>query len=80
MSILIFIFSFVLSLLIKFRIKYSSFCHRAAGKKLLSLIALSLNLDDDFFEKIGALNKPATILRLLHYPGLLALICFHGPS
>ncbi|KAI4315225.1 hypothetical protein L6164_028059 [Bauhinia variegata] len=40
-----------------------------AGKHLVSLIALSLNLDEDFFEKIGALNKPAAFLRLLHYPG-----------
>ncbi|XP_061337021.1 2-oxoglutarate-Fe(II) type oxidoreductase hxnY isoform X1 [Gastrolobium bilobum] len=42
-----------------------------AGKELLSLIALSLNLDEDYFEKIGALNKPAAFLRLLHYPGEL---------
>ncbi|MED6176416.1 hypothetical protein PIB30_088008 [Stylosanthes scabra] len=40
------------------------------GKKLMSLIALSLNLDNDFFEKT-ALNKPEAILRLLHYPGEL---------
>ncbi|KAL9326738.1 hypothetical protein ACSQ67_007383 [Phaseolus vulgaris] len=45
--------------------------HRAAGKNLLSLIAMSLNLDEDYFEKIGALNKPAAFLRLLHYPGEL---------
>ncbi|XP_047180924.1 2-oxoglutarate-Fe(II) type oxidoreductase hxnY-like [Vigna umbellata] len=43
----------------------------AAGKNLLSLIAMSLNLDEDYFEKIGALNKPAAFLRLLHYPGEL---------
>ncbi|KAK7330796.1 hypothetical protein VNO77_24996 [Canavalia gladiata] len=43
----------------------------AAGKELLSLIALSLNLDEDYFEKIGAVNKPAAFLRLLHYPGEL---------
>ncbi|KAF7810077.1 2-oxoglutarate-Fe(II) type oxidoreductase hxnY-like [Senna tora] len=29
----------------------------------------ALNLDEDFFEKIGALNKPSAFLRLLHYPG-----------
>ncbi|RDX60209.1 encD, partial [Mucuna pruriens] len=29
------------------------------GKKLLSLIAISLNVDEGFFEKIGAINKPA---------------------
>ncbi|XP_054810068.1 2-oxoglutarate-Fe(II) type oxidoreductase hxnY isoform X2 [Prosopis cineraria] len=40
-----------------------------AGRQLLSLVALSLNLDEDFFEKIGALNNPAAFLRLLHYPG-----------
>ncbi|KAK4260355.1 hypothetical protein QN277_003482 [Acacia crassicarpa] len=40
-----------------------------AGRELLSLMALSLNLDEDFFEKIGALCKPAAFLRLLHYPG-----------
>ncbi|KAK7406288.1 hypothetical protein VNO78_07911 [Psophocarpus tetragonolobus] len=39
------------------------------GKKLLSLIALSLNMDEGFFEKIGAINKPTAFLRLLHYPG-----------
>ncbi|XP_030467740.2 2-oxoglutarate-Fe(II) type oxidoreductase hxnY-like isoform X1 [Syzygium oleosum] len=40
----------------------------SVGRKLLSLIALSLNLENDFFEKIGALNKPSAFLRLLHYP------------
>ncbi|KAK7406289.1 hypothetical protein VNO78_07912 [Psophocarpus tetragonolobus] len=39
------------------------------GKKLLSLIAHSLNMDEDFFEKIGAIDKPSAFLRLLHYPG-----------
>ncbi|KAK7307771.1 hypothetical protein VNO77_41127 [Canavalia gladiata] len=39
------------------------------GKKLFSLIALSLNVDEDFFEKIGAINKPGAFLRLLYYPG-----------
>ena len=47
--------------------------HSGVGKKLLSLIALSLNMDEDFFEKIGAEDKPAAFLRLLHYPGLVAL-------
>lgn len=42
-----------------------------AGKELLSLIALSLNLDEDYFAKIGALNNPAAFLRLLHYPSEL---------
>ncbi|KAF5460156.1 hypothetical protein F2P56_020043 [Juglans regia] len=40
-----------------------------AGKRLVSLIALALNLDEDFFEKVGALDKPMPFLRLLHYPG-----------
>nr|CAD1844905.1 unnamed protein product [Ananas comosus var. bracteatus] len=43
----------------------------AVGRRLLSLIALALNLDDQFFEKIGALNSPMAFLRLLHYPGEL---------
>lgn len=38
------------------------------GKNLLSLIALALNLDEQFFERIGALHNPAAFLRLLHYP------------
>ncbi|KAL2348177.1 hypothetical protein Fmac_002177 [Flemingia macrophylla] len=42
-----------------------------AGKKLLSLIALSLNVEEDFFEKIGAVDKPSAVLRLLRYPGEL---------
>lgn len=42
----------------------------SAGKRLSSLIALALNLDDDYFEKIGAIDdKPFGVLRLLHYPG-----------
>ncbi|XP_059440978.1 2-oxoglutarate-dependent dioxygenase ecdK-like isoform X2 [Corylus avellana] len=44
----------------------------SAGKKLLSLLALALNEDEDFFEKVGALDKPSAFLRLLHYPGLVA--------
>ncbi|KAL4566257.1 hypothetical protein LXL04_030370 [Taraxacum kok-saghyz] len=40
-----------------------------AGKELSSLIALALNLDDDYFEKIGASDNPFGFLRLLHYPG-----------
>jgi len=43
--------------------------HSEAGKKLFSLIALSLNLDQHFFEKIGAIDKPSAFLRLLRYPG-----------
>ncbi|KAM4085608.1 hypothetical protein ACJW30_10G040700 [Castanea mollissima] len=43
----------------------------SAGKRLLSLIALALNVAEDFFEKVGALDKPNAFLRLLHYPGEL---------
>ncbi|KAF9685425.1 hypothetical protein SADUNF_Sadunf03G0053300 [Salix dunnii] len=49
-------------------------CHKnlmSAGKKLISLIALALNLDEDYFEKVGALDTPNGFLRLLHYPGML---------
>ncbi|XP_020676039.1 2-oxoglutarate-Fe(II) type oxidoreductase hxnY isoform X1 [Dendrobium catenatum] len=41
------------------------------GKHLLSLIALSLKLDERFFETIGALDPPMGFVRLLHYPGEL---------
>ncbi|KAK8584514.1 hypothetical protein V6N13_109899 [Hibiscus sabdariffa] len=41
----------------------------SVGTKLLSLIALSLNLDEDLFEKLGALNDPLAMMGLLHYPG-----------
>ncbi|KAK8650224.1 hypothetical protein V6N13_139870 [Hibiscus sabdariffa] len=41
----------------------------SAGTKLLSLIALSLELDEDFFRKVAALNEPFAFIRLLHYPG-----------
>ncbi|KAJ4712702.1 2-oxoglutarate (2OG) and Fe(II)-dependent oxygenase superfamily protein [Melia azedarach] len=44
----------------------------SAGRRLLHLIALALNLDEDFFEKVGALDEPMAFLRLLHYPGELA--------
>lgn len=37
------------------------------------MIALALNLDEDFFEKVGALSGPVGFMRLLHYPGLIAL-------
>ncbi|MBA0709728.1 hypothetical protein Golax_024750 [Gossypium laxum] len=41
----------------------------SAVTKLLSLIALSLKLEEDFFEKVGALIEPLAFIRLLHYPG-----------
>ncbi|KAL5551425.1 hypothetical protein UlMin_001601 [Ulmus minor] len=39
-----------------------------AGKRLLELIAMALNLDEDFFQRIGAVDKSASHLRILHYP------------
>jgi len=42
---------------------------RSVGRKLLGLIALALDLDEDFFEKVGALNDPTAVVRLLRYPG-----------
>ncbi|XP_012475869.1 2-oxoglutarate-Fe(II) type oxidoreductase hxnY isoform X4 [Gossypium raimondii] len=42
----------------------------SAVTKLLSLIALSLKLEEDFFEKVGALIEPLAFIRLLHYPDL----------
>jgi len=42
---------------------------RAAGKRILSLIALSLDLDAEFFQTNGAFEIPIEVLRLLHYPG-----------
>lgn len=47
----------------------------SAGKKLIYLIAMALNLDEDYFEKVGALDTPNGLLRLLHYPGELG--CFN---
>ncbi|XP_026401391.1 2-oxoglutarate-Fe(II) type oxidoreductase hxnY-like [Papaver somniferum] len=38
-------------------------------KRLITLIALALNLDENFFEDIGALHNPMGFVRLLHYPG-----------
>lgn len=38
------------------------------AKSLISLIALALNLDEDHFEKVGAM-PPMGFIRLLHYPG-----------
>ncbi|KAK9929373.1 hypothetical protein M0R45_026475 [Rubus argutus] len=40
-----------------------------AGKRLISLIALALDLDEDFFEKVE--TRPTPFLCLLHYPGQL---------
>lgn len=61
-----------LSINIYYRIKlWYSFYLRMVGKRLISLIALALNLDDQYFEKIGAFHSPMSFLRLIHYPGKL---------
>lgn len=41
----------------------------STGKKVSSLIALALNLDERFFLGVGAVDEPYAFLRLLHYPG-----------
>ncbi|WCJ25840.1 2-oxoglutarate (2OG) and Fe(II)-dependent oxygenase superfamily protein [Euphorbia peplus] len=43
----------------------------SVGRRLISLIALALNIDQDYFEKIGALDGPEAFIRLLRYPGEL---------
>ncbi|XP_022753995.1 2-oxoglutarate-Fe(II) type oxidoreductase-like [Durio zibethinus] len=40
----------------------------SAGTKLISLIALALNLDEDFFQKLGAFNEHLSFMGLFHYP------------
>ncbi|XP_010440101.1 PREDICTED: 2-oxoglutarate-Fe(II) type oxidoreductase isoform X2 [Camelina sativa] len=41
------------------------------GKKLLGLVALALNLEENFFEQVGAFNDQAAVVRLIRYPGEL---------
>ncbi|MCL7045788.1 hypothetical protein MKW94_010576 [Papaver nudicaule] len=41
----------------------------STAKRLITLIALALNLDENFFEDVGALRNPMGFIRLLHYPG-----------
>ncbi|KAL3817998.1 hypothetical protein ACJIZ3_003903 [Penstemon smallii] len=43
----------------------------SAGERLISLIALALNLEENFFYVVGALTSPSGLLRLIHYPGEL---------
>ncbi|XP_021757826.1 2-oxoglutarate-Fe(II) type oxidoreductase-like [Chenopodium quinoa] len=43
-----------------------------AGKRLYSLLALALNLSENYFEDIGALDPPMPFIRLLRYPGDLS--------
>lgn len=46
----------------------------STGKRLSTLIALALNLDENFFEKAGgALDRPLGVVRLLHYPGEMGI-------
>ncbi|KAL8053464.1 hypothetical protein ABFX02_05G073400 [Erythranthe guttata] len=44
----------------------------SAGERLISLIALALDLEENFFHDVGAFNPPNGFLRLLHYPGELS--------
>lgn len=39
------------------------------GHKVASLIALTLNLEEDYFQKPGRMDWPIAVLRLLHYSG-----------
>eukprot|EP01018_Ginkgo_biloba_P002626 Gb_22952 [translate_table: standard] len=39
------------------------------GRRLVTLIALALNLDATFFDKPGMMDEPMAFVRLLHYPG-----------
>ncbi|CDY35635.1 BnaC01g21570D, partial [Brassica napus] len=41
------------------------------GKKLLGLVALALDLEENFFERLGAFNDQAAVVRLLRYSGEL---------
>ncbi|KAI3918742.1 hypothetical protein MKX01_042062 [Papaver californicum] len=41
----------------------------STAKRLITLIALALKLDENFFEDVGALHNPMGFVRLLHYPG-----------
>ncbi|RWR92358.1 2-oxoglutarate-FeII type oxidoreductase-like protein isoform X1 [Cinnamomum micranthum f. kanehirae] len=50
------------------------------GWNLISLIALALNLDEDFFEKVGAMHAPWVFMRLLHYPVETSDIMNYGAS
>ncbi|OIT27010.1 protein downy mildew resistance 6 [Nicotiana attenuata] len=38
------------------------------GKRVVSLMAVALNVDEDFFEKVGAFDPPTALLRPLRYP------------
>ncbi|OMO59607.1 Isopenicillin N synthase [Corchorus capsularis] len=42
----------------------------SAGNKLLSLVALALKLEEDFFHKVDALNESLLVLALTQYPGI----------
>ncbi|KAG2248255.1 hypothetical protein Bca52824_087883 [Brassica carinata] len=44
---------------------------RDVGKKLLGLVALALDLEENFFERLGAFNDQAAVVRLLRYSGEL---------
>jgi len=53
--------------------------NRDVGKKLFGLVALALNLEENYFEQVGAFNDQAAVVRLLRYSGLLPnLVAFWG--
>ncbi|KAI5058281.1 hypothetical protein GOP47_0026451 [Adiantum capillus-veneris] len=43
------------------------------GHKVASLVALALNLEEDFFKKPGMMDYPIAVLRLLHYSGEMSI-------
>lgn len=46
---------------------------------MLRLVALALNLEENYFEQVGAYNDQAAVVRLLRYPGLSPdLVAFWG--
>ncbi|XP_050227006.1 2-oxoglutarate-Fe(II) type oxidoreductase hxnY-like isoform X2 [Mercurialis annua] len=58
-------------LLPSWRPTMESYHHKllSVGKRIISLIALSLKLEEDYFEKIGVFDEPEGYIRLLRYPG-----------
>lgn len=55
---------------------------REVARAIARLIALALDLENDFFDKSEMLGEPIAILRLLHYEGGTQTFCFFtlGPE